>query len=158
MSRRAPRSRRLRRPERGAAAVEFAFVLLPLLYLVFGIIQYGLYFWAMQGGSDIARGAARVAAVGTAPTCSAFQAQVTGDIGNFGGATSDGVVTRDFDKAEGNSGTVVEIGDRVAVTVEFETIDLNLPLIPLPHDGTVKEDVQARVDYLPSQPEDGCGT
>ncbi len=147
------RTLRSRRAERGASAVEFAFVLLPMLYLVFGIIQYGLYFWAMQGGSDIARNAARVAAVGTRATCTAFRADVGADISSFGGASSAGTITRSYSKAEGNTGTTVQIGDRVTVQVRFDSLDLNFPYIPLPHDGEVRELVRSRVDYVPSQPE-----
>ena len=58
-----------RQPERGAAAVEFGLVLIPFLLLVFGIIQYGFLFYSYQGGSDVAREAARRAAVSDPVPC-----------------------------------------------------------------------------------------
>lgn len=139
--------------------MEFALVLPILLLLVFGIIQYGLYFWAMQGGADIARGAARLAAVGNAPICADFQADVSDDVDDFGGATGPATVTRTFTKAEGNTdATRVEVGDRVVVTVEFTAIDLNFPFVPFIDNGTVYESVEARVDHVDTQPDDlTCG-
>ena len=53
-----------RREARGAAAVEFALVLLPLLLIVFGIIDYGLYFSNSISVRQSVREVARQAAVG----------------------------------------------------------------------------------------------
>ena len=73
-----------RRTENGAAALEFALVMPLLLLLVFALIQYGVYFWAYQGGSDAARMAARSAAVGAYPkSCDDFRKQVTDAIGKM---------------------------------------------------------------------------
>lgn len=49
--------------DRGAAAVEFALVVLPLLYLVFGIISYGYMLAFRQSISQAAAEGARAAAV-----------------------------------------------------------------------------------------------
>src|SRR5687768_5644922 len=68
-----PRLGRHRRTESGAVALEFALVVPIFLLLVLGTIQFGIYFWAAQGGSTAAREAARRAAVGDFPTCSAFR-------------------------------------------------------------------------------------
>ena len=57
-----------RRGERGASAVEFGLVMLPLLYLVLGIIQYGVYFWSMNSGSNAVGDAVRRMAVGDCQT------------------------------------------------------------------------------------------
>ena len=54
---------RRRGDERGAAAVEFALVGVLLFTLLFGILQFGMWFWAWQAGGHAAREAARVAAV-----------------------------------------------------------------------------------------------
>ena len=58
-------SARLRRrlPERGAAAVEFALVVIPLLYLVFGVISYGYMLSFRQSISQATAEGARSAAV-----------------------------------------------------------------------------------------------
>ncbi|WP_340539410.1 TadE/TadG family type IV pilus assembly protein [Nocardioides sp. GXZ039] len=55
-----------RREDRGAAAVEFAIVVIPLLYLVFGIINYGYMLAFRQSVSQAAAEGARAAAVAPA--------------------------------------------------------------------------------------------
>jgi Flp pilus assembly protein TadG len=60
--RRSGRDVRLRR-EDGAAAVEFAIVAILLLTIVFGIIQYGIFFERYNALVSSARDGARVAAV-----------------------------------------------------------------------------------------------
>lgn len=57
------------RGDDGAAAVEFALVT-PLLFLVmFGMLQYGLYFFDTLGTRNGVREAARQGVVGTFPAC-----------------------------------------------------------------------------------------
>ena len=57
--------------QRGAAAVEFALVV-PLLFLIlFGTIQYGLYFFDAQGTRNGVREAARLGVVKTFSACGA---------------------------------------------------------------------------------------
>jgi Flp pilus assembly protein TadG len=127
--------RRDRRSADGAVAVEFALVMMPLFALVFGLIQYGLYFWAMQGGSDIARSAARVAAVDDVNTytCDAFRADISDQIN-------------------------VSVGDKVTVSVQFSSVDLHFPFVPFIHDGVVTSTGTARVDYVrdPDHPPVNC--
>lgn len=55
--------RRLRRGQRGAAAVEFALVLPLLMLLVLGTIDWGFYFFIEQVATNAAREGARVGAV-----------------------------------------------------------------------------------------------
>ncbi|WP_204163810.1 TadE/TadG family type IV pilus assembly protein [Nocardioides solisilvae] len=144
-----------RRDEGGAAAVEFALVMPMLLLLVFGMVQYGLYFWSAQGGATAAREAARRAAVGDLASCSAFQADVRDRIdslGDAGGAT----VTRTYTKGAGNSGTDVQVGDLVTVTVQFTSIDLGIPLIPFMDDGLVTQSADSRVEGVPDASVGDC--
>lgn len=144
---------RTRRPrgEHGAAAVEFAFVMLPLLYLVFGIMQYGLYFWSMQGGADTARYAARVASVGEAAPCSEFRTRIASQLGPISSDATKVKVSRTY------SATPPKIGDDVVVTVEFRSYDLNLPYVPFIDDGVVSTRASARVDYTPAASYPECG-
>lgn len=137
--------------EGGAAAVEFALLLPLLLLLVFGIIQYGLYFWAMQGGSDIARDAARRSAVGAPADCNQLRADVVAAVDGLTGTGS----TVEFDRSYRRGVAEVDeadvrIGDTVAVDVRFQSFDLNLPFLPFIDDGLVVSTAEARVDYLPS--------
>jgi hypothetical protein len=48
----------------GAAAVEFGLLLIPLVLIIFGIVEFGLYFNRAQGMQAAAREGGRVAAVG----------------------------------------------------------------------------------------------
>ena len=146
------RRRRLlcRRSESGAVAVEFALVLPLLLVLVLGIIQYGMYFYARQGGSDVARDAARRAAVGDPATCSSFRTMVRDNIDDVTGSGSTATITRTYTKA---NPSLVQVGDTVTVTVSFTSYDLNVPLVPLVEDGRVDSTVKARVEYVPTQPQ-----
>lgn len=130
------------RRERGAASVEFALVVPMLMLLLLGAVQYGFYFWSMQGGSTAARGAARSAAVGDPTSCPDFTAQLEDDVA----AMSNGnvAVTRDYDSA----GTVA-VGDRVTVAIGFDSFDMGLPMLPVPGDGRVEQTAIARVEYVP---------
>jgi Flp pilus assembly protein TadG len=64
--------RRRDRHDRGAAAVEFALVLVPLVTLIFGVIQYGYYFYQSHSAAASAREGARLAAVGVT-SCASFK-------------------------------------------------------------------------------------
>jgi Flp pilus assembly protein TadG len=67
--------------ERGAAAVEFALVLIPLLLILFGTIYFALYFNARQGAQAAAREGARVASLrrgSAADACARAQSALAG--------------------------------------------------------------------------------
>lgn len=53
-----------RKRERGAAAVEFALILPLFLILIFGMVQFGFYFWTAETANSSAREVARRMAVG----------------------------------------------------------------------------------------------
>jgi hypothetical protein len=129
------------RSARGAAAVEMALVMPIFLLLVMGIIQYGLYFSARQGGSDIARDPAG---------CADFRAAVRANIASLVGREEGVEVTRTYAQADAGQ---VRVGDTVHVRVAFDSHDLNIPLIPIVEGGRVEATVLARVEYVPSQPE-----
>lgn len=136
--------------QRGAAAVEFALLVPLLLLVVFGTIQYGLYFWAMQGGSDIARDAARLSAVGAEADCASFSQSVTDQVESLNGHGESVSVRRTYIDAPP---TGINVGDTVEVEVVFRSVDLGLPLLPFVEHGTVRSHVAARVEHVPAPPE-----
>lgn len=153
-SRSTPDPRRGDRPpvrgEQGTALLEFALLVPVLLMLVFGVIQYGLYFWAMQGGSDIARDAVRLSAVGVPGDCVGLRDEVQRQVEALNGFGESVSVTRTYlDTAPAG----INVGDIVEVTVEFRSVDLNLPFVPFVDDGVIESTVQARVEFVPTSPE-----
>ena len=140
-----------RRRDTGAAAVEFALISVILFTLIFGTIQYGLYFWSLQSGAQAAREAARQAAVGAELDCDEFTDAI---LDNAQGETGAVLAKRTFytDSQASMPGAAV-IGGSVRVHVEFHTIDLGLPLVPFINNGQVSEDAVARVENVSSDPE-----
>jgi Flp pilus assembly protein TadG len=66
-----------RRDHRGAEAVEFALIMVILFPLLFGIIQYGLFFNDFLQARQAVRQGARTAVVGTTPACGGNAANST---------------------------------------------------------------------------------
>lgn len=67
-----------RRDERGASAVEFALVLVPLLVLLFGIIDFARAFNAQQAVTASAREGVRIVALGGTDADAISRAQSAG--------------------------------------------------------------------------------
>jgi len=59
--------RRRRSSQKGAAAVEFAIVLLPLILITFGIIEFGTYLYNQQVITNASREGARAGIVASIP-------------------------------------------------------------------------------------------
>ena len=151
------------RPEKGAIAVEFALVLPVLLALIFGLIQYGLYFWSMQGGSSAAREAARRAAVSEPTSCTEFKDYVKARIGGVSSNAAAATVTRTYKRRlpaappapaswvefTPTVADPVKVGDLVSVSVRFQSYDMNFPFIPFINGGTVAQTADSRVEYVP---------
>lgn len=133
--------------------------MVPLIALVFGIIQYGVYFWAMQGGADAARQAARLASVGDPATCAALKTRVSAGVEPVSSASNGLEVFRTFTTPAGTKitdGALVRPGSTVTVTVRFKTFDFNLPYVPFVDDGWVESTAVSRVDYAPTPPDTVC--
>jgi Flp pilus assembly protein TadG len=145
---------RRRDDDRGAAAVEFALVLVPLLVIIFGLIQYGLYFYSAQTGSNTANAAVRQLSVGNCQTASDFQSYVDNQLG--AASTGSASIQKVWTKADGTPGTgpTDALGGTVELTVSFPTINMHFPLVPFLSDSKVTRDVQARVEDNTDQ---GCG-
>lgn len=134
------RTLRRQHTEQGAAAVEFALVALPLFLVLFGIIQYGLLFYQVQGAASAAKDAARWAAAGILD-CTRWESRTLERAATNGvGAGLDPVVTAGFDTPQ--------VGDpTVRVTLTFTPRRL-VPLVPVP--DVVARTATADVENLPA--------
>ena len=149
-----PLPRRRRRDESGAVAVEFALLVPLLLLIVLGTIQYGSYFYSSQAGSDIARDAARRAAVGDPVSCADFKATVQDGIDAVAGHSATTYIKRTYvRRPAGRTGDLLP-GDEVTVKFQFQAFDMNIPFVPVPNDGKITSTVKVRLEYVPEQPEE----
>lgn len=75
---------RVRRSESGAAAVEFALVILPLVFILYGLIAFGMMFALKQSMTNAAADAAR-SAIGASDPVAAATATVADRLDWLGG-------------------------------------------------------------------------
>ena len=113
-----------KRDQRGAAAVEMAIVLPVLVLLVFGIIQWSIYFNRLQGLQAAAREGARVAALPQS-TQSDIKAKVTDALDGVLPSGANPTIT--VSPSSSNPCDLQPTGTSVTVTVKVNT-DLNIPL------------------------------
>jgi hypothetical protein len=113
----------------------------------------------MQGGSDVARSAARLSAVGDAATntCDAFRDDIRSQIGGLAADSATATIRRTYLDTESPAG--VNVGDKVRISVQFKSTDLHFPFIPFVHDGLVTSTAESRVDWVPDpdNPPEDCG-
>lgn len=102
----------------GAAAVEFALVSVLLLTLLFGIVQYGYYFFQSQSATSSAREGARLAAVGFSD-CAAFQSALN--------ARTTGVNLKSYSVTFSPTASA---GNTVIVTVTYTPTRFGFPFVP----------------------------
>jgi Flp pilus assembly protein TadG len=129
--------------EDGAAAVEFGLIVIPFCALLFGLIQFGWYFWTAETTNSAAREVARRVVVGdcwTAADRDAFAAtharQITGSV----------------DVSPAPSGLAV--GDKITITITSNTdlIDF-IPGLP----DSVTRSYEARMEVDAASSPDNCG-
>ena len=118
------RRQRADRDERGAVAVEFAIVLPLLVMIVFGIIEWSIYFNRLQGLQAAAREGARVAALPQS-TQSDVKAKVNSALDGVLSSGTKRTVTVSPNSA--NPCDLQPTGTSVTVTVQVST-DLDIPL------------------------------
>jgi Flp pilus assembly protein TadG len=136
-----------RRDEHGAAAVEFGLVLLPLLYLVLGIIQYGVYFWSMNSGSNAVGDAVRRMSVGDCQSASERQHFLYDRLGQATTSSESQISTTvDYLKQDGNAASAAEIGGTVRLTATYNAPNFHFPFIPVPNGGSVTRTFDARIE------------
>lgn len=150
---------RRRGEQQGAVAVEFALILVPFLMLVFGLIQYGFYFYSAQSGSHAINAAVRQLSVGNCQAQSDLQTYVTKTIGGAasGPVTVGTPVYANIDgSAPASPGAKnVTIGGTVTLTVTFRTINMHFPFVPFLSNAAVIRTATARVEDNEDQ---GCGS
>jgi Flp pilus assembly protein TadG len=143
-------TRKWRRTERGAAAVEFALVTPILLLLLFAIIIYGTLFAQDLSLSNSARQAARSGVVASA-TCSGIKQTAQDNAGTIGMSGDDTTVTIALGTDEDNTSPVCTssaddakqpckaspANSNVYVTLDH-TVDRILPFVPTPDTITGK--------------------
>jgi Flp pilus assembly protein TadG len=140
------------RSQRGASALEFGLVAPVILLMVFGIIQYGYLYWSLQTAKATAREAARQLIVGTDWGCTEQQALAKVAMPAVGGAVPSVVAT--YVAADGvTAATAPGVpGGLVRVEVSFQTLDMHLPFVPVPHGAQVTQRVTARIENVPPTP------
>ena len=110
-----------------------------LFTLLFGIIQFGLWFWAWQAGGHAAREAARVAAVSP---CDTRQ-----DHGRRQGRRSTDAPAASTPTVTVTKTSPVKVGDDITVQVQFTTVDLGF----FPGStGTIDKSATSRVENVPA--------
>jgi Flp pilus assembly protein TadG len=148
-----------RRDDRGAAAVEFALVLIPVVVILFGLVQYGLYFYSAQTGSNTVNAAVRQLAVGNCQSSTALQDYVDKQLGAASTDTDASVTTEFFtpDPTPVPVGPVITtdaLGGTVKLTIKFHSMNMHFPLVPFLSDSLVSRTAEARVEDTTDQ---GCG-
>lgn len=133
----------------GAAVLEFALVLPMVLMGILGVIQYGYHFWSLETAAASAREAARRLIVGTDWTCTQAQA-VQGASGPALGGVAP-VVTRRYHTESGVTEAGPVVGDLVTVTVTFQSLDMQVPFLPIPNSGKVTQTGVGRIEVVPPQ-------
>jgi Flp pilus assembly protein TadG len=147
------------RSESGATAVEFALILIPLLTIIFALIQYGLYFYSAQTGSNTVNAAVRQLAVGNCQIPAKLQAYVDDQLG-ASSTDADATVTPEFftpatpPVSVGPTVTNAALGGTVKLTISFHSMNMHFPFVPFLSDSTVSRTAQARVEDTTDQ---GCG-
>jgi hypothetical protein len=127
------------------------------MVLFFGMVQYGMYFYSAQVGSNVANATARQLSVGNCQG-GTLQGYVDGQLG--AAATSAADITVDWENADGSTPASpqaqnVTIGGSLTLTITFDTLNMHFPLVPFLSDPEVERTVQARVEDTTDQ---GCGS
>jgi Flp pilus assembly protein TadG len=144
-----PRRGRGRRPDEGAAAVEFSLVALILFALIFGVIAFGFALFNQQGAVQAAREAARKAAVGVT------SANCANDL-RFGrqaaGAAKSSFTQMTLTTPDGNT-----YRKTVKVTVDYQ-LDLSLIgwLPGIPNQMDISQTADASIETTNSSFTTGC--
>jgi Flp pilus assembly protein TadG len=129
--------------------VEFGLVLLPLLYLVLGIIQYGVYFWSMNSGSNAVGDEVRRMAVGDCQTDAERKHFLYARLGSATTSAESAISTTVvYLQPDGTTASAPVIGGTVRLTGTYDAPNFHFPLIPVPGGGQVSRTFDARIEDL----------
>lgn len=144
-----------RRDQSGAASVEFALILVPFLTLIFGMIQYGLYFYAAQTGSHAANTAIRQLSVGKCTDSTELLALVNDELGASAksGTTTVATTYKMSDGSTAADADAADVGGKVKLTIKFHTVNMEFPFLPFLDTAEVSREVDARIEFVPQA---GC--
>jgi Flp pilus assembly protein TadG len=127
-----------RRDYRGAAAVEFAFVMIPFFVMIIGMIEYGWYFYVASNTSGATSTVARKLQVGDCWSSGAALAYAQNQAPQITSITISPSVT-----------SAPDVGTSFSVTAQANAKLMDF--LPLPGGGTVTRIVTANVeDTTPS--------
>ena len=136
------------RDEGGAAALEFALVSIPLMTLLLGMLQYGLYFNDSLNTRQGVREAARMGVVQTFPPCAGaatdgdeLQCAVENQIGALTGPV--------YTKVSAPSGWTR--GEPLVVCAAVDSGG-GLGLLPMPNDGLITSITQMSIEQDDTPP------
>ena len=116
-----------RKDENGAIAVEFALILIPLVVLVFGIIEFGRFFSVYQVYQGAVREGGRYAAVRTAAGASPSLADIQSRVDEAAEPYA-----ADLDETQitvTNPCTAATAGEPVTVSWT-QSFEINIPMVP----------------------------
>lgn len=128
--------------------------MIPLLVVVFGLVQYGLYFYSAQSGSNAVNAAVRQLSVGNCQNSTQLTSYVKNQLG--AAATDAPAVTQSWKKVDGTSAgslLLADVGGTVQLSISFHTINMHFPLVPFLSDAVIKRQVTARIEDTKDQ---GC--
>jgi Flp pilus assembly protein TadG len=137
-----------RRDEGGATAVEFALISIPLFAIVFGMIDYGWYFFASQTSGSAASTVTRRMQVGD---CWGAGQALTLAKKQAATVTS---LSRQIDGSAEAPPTSADLGTAVVgttqITVKVQANGKLIGFFPLPNDGEITSTVQAQLEHKTS--------
>lgn len=150
--------RRRDHADHGAAAVEFALVVPILLMLLFGMIDYGLYFSNQLGVQQGARDAARQAAVGSSLGSTSSCGMVWSTTPNTEGRKLGCLVLSRTDPAVGTTYVKIKVPaagwakGRILTVCEMVKTDGLTGFVPMPNKGIVSTKVEMSIEQEVSSP------
>ena len=144
------RRARGRSGERGAVVVEFALVMPILFLLLLGIIQYGVYFWSMNTGSNAVGDAVRRLSVGDCQSTTELKKVLSTRLSSATTTSESSLgVTVSYQNSTGTTMAAPgEVGGNVRLTLVYNAPDFNFPLIPVPDGAEVTRVFDARVEDI----------